>query len=116
MAKAAPLPWEIAWLLSAIPSVIGLMSIPKNNIAQMYAYSFGTIVVGVGPLVYGACIMVHNIFLKISLRRAPATEQWQRAPMKMAVIAFIIQFHGISLYFANKLLSAWNSKGEKKTS
>ena len=95
---------------------MGLWSLPKNSLHHLNAYAFGTVLTGVGPLAYGAYAMLHDIFLNISLQRAPVTEQWQRAPMKMAVVAFMIQFHGISLYFANKLRGAWKSKGEKKTS
>ena len=116
MAKAEPQPWEVAWLLSIIPAVIGLASLPKNNVKQMYVCAAGILIMGVGPLVYGACAMIQEIFFNISRGMAPATQAWQNAPMKMAATAFVIQFHGISLYYANKLISAWSSKGEKKTS
>ena len=116
LAKAEPQPWEVAWLLSVIPAVVGLASLPKNNIKQMYVCACGILVMGVGPLVYGACVMIQDIFFNIRQGRAPATQAWQNAPMKMAATAFVIQFHGISLYYVNKLISAWSSKGEKKTS
>ena len=116
MVKARPQPWELAWLLSIIPTVVGLASLPKNNTKLLYVYGFGTLFIGVGPLVYGACVTVQDIFFNVSQGRAPATEEWQNAPMKMAASAFVIQFHGISLYYANKLIGAWSSKGEKKTS
>ena len=114
--KDQPKPWQLAWLVSTLPTIVGLLSLPKNNTKQLYLYAFGTLVIGVGPLVYGACIMIQEIFFNIRQGRAPATQEWQSAPMKMAVSAFLIQFHGISLYYANKLISAWSSKGEKKTS
>ena len=114
--KAQPEPWEMVWLISIVPTIVGLVSIPKNNIKQLYVYAFGTLFIGVGPLVFGACVMIQDLYFNISHGRAPATQQWQNAPMKMAASAFVIQFHGISLYYANKLISAWSSKGEKKTS
>ena len=114
--KARPELWELVWLISFIPSVVGLASLPKNNIKQLYVCAFGTLFIGVGPLVFGACVMLQNLYFNISHDRAPATQQWQNAPMKMAASAFVIQFHGISLYYANKLIGAWSSKGEKKTS
>lgn len=116
LAKADPQTWELIWLLSVIPAVVGLASLPKNNIKQMYVCACGILVIGVGPLVFGACAMLQEIFFNISRGRAPATQAWQNAPMKMAAVAFVIQFHGITLYYGNKLISAWNSKGEKKTS
>ena len=82
----------------------------------MYICVFGILLIGVGPLVFGACAMLQDIFFNIRQGRAPASQAWQNAPMKMAAVAFVIQFHGISLYYGNKLISAWNSKGEKKTS
>ena len=82
----------------------------------MYASACGILLMGVGPPTYGTCAMVQDIFFNIHQGRAPATEAWQNAPIKMAAVAFVIQFHGISLYYANKLVSAWSSKGEKKTS
>lgn len=114
--KARPEPWEIVWLISIVPTIIGLLSLPKNNIRQLYLCAFGTLFIGVGPLVFGACTMIQTLYFNISQGRAPATRQWQNAPMKMAASAFVIQFHGISLYYANKLIGAWSSKGEKKTS
>lgn len=114
--KAHPEPWEMVWLVSIVPTIVGLISLPKNNIKQLYVYAFGTLFIGVVPLVFGACVMVQNLYFNISHGRAPATQQWQNAPMKMAASAFVIQFHGISLYYANKLIGAWSSKGEKKTS
>lgn len=116
LAKAKPHPWETAWLLSIIPVIVGLASLPKNNIRQMNVCAGGILLMGVGPLVYGACTMIQDIYFNISRGRAPATQAWQNAPMKMAAVAFVIQFHGISLYYANKLNSAWSFKGEKKTS
>ena len=106
----------MVWLISIVPTIIGLLSLPKNNIRQLYVYAFGTLFIGVGPLVFGACAVIQNLYFNISHGRAPATRQWQNAPMKMAASAFVIQFHGISLYYANKLIGAWSSKGEKKTS
>ena len=116
LAKAKPHPWEMGWLLSVIPVIVGLASLPKNNIKQMNVCACGILLMGVGPLVYGACTMIQDIYFNISRGRAPATQAWQNAPMKMAAVAFVIQFHGISLYYANKLNGAWSSKGEKKTS
>ena len=106
----------MVWLISSVPTVVGLVSLPKNNIKQLYVCAFGTLFIGVGPLAFGACVMFQNLYLNISHARAPATQQWKNAPMKMAASAFVIQFHGISLYYANKLIGAWSSKGEKKTS
>lgn len=108
--------WQVVWLLSALPTIVGFLSLPKNNTKQLYVYAFGTLLIGVGPLVFGACVIVQEIFYNVSQGRAPATQEWQNAPMKMALSAFLIQFHGISLYYANKLITAWSSKGEKKTS
>ncbi|XP_058956547.1 protein jagunal homolog 1-like [Pocillopora verrucosa] len=116
MVKDQPKLWQAAWLLSALPTVVGLLSLPKNNTKQLYIYAFATLFIGVGPLAFGACVMVQEIFYNVSQGRAPATQEHQMAPMKMALSAFLIQFHGISLYYANKLITAWSSKGEKKNS
>lgn len=116
MVKDQPKLWQAAWLLSALPTIVGLLSLPKNNTKQLYIYAFATLFIGVGPLAFGACVMVQEIFYNVSQGRAPATQEHQMAPMKMALSAFLIQFHGISLYYANKLITAWSSKGEKKNS
>lgn len=116
MVKDQPKLWQAAWLLSALPTIVGLLSLPKNNTKQLYIYAFATLFIGVGPLAFGACVMVQEIFYNVSQGRAPATREHQMAPMKMALSAFLIQFHGISLYYANKLITAWSSKGEKKNS
>lgn len=116
MVKDQPKLWQAAWLLSALPTIVGLLSLPKNNTKQLYIYAFATLFIGVGPLAFGACVMVQEIFYNVSQGRAPATQEHQMAPMKMALSAFLIQFHGISLYYANKLITAWSSKGGKKNS
>ncbi|XP_068755377.1 protein jagunal homolog 1-A-like [Montipora capricornis] len=116
LVKTKPQPWELAWLLSLVPAVVGLASITKNNVKQIYVCAGGILLVGVGPLVFGACLMIQEIVFSAKREKASPTEAWQSAPMKMAAVAFLIQFHGISLYYMNKLTSAWNAKGEKKTS
>lgn len=106
----------MAWLLSIIAAVVGLASIPKNNAKQLYTYAVGILLLGVGPLAFGACVMMQEVYSNVSKGRAPNTLAWQRLPMKIAAVAFLIQFHGISLYYTNKLMSAWSARGEKKTS
>lgn len=114
--KAEPQPWEMAWLLSIIAAVIGLASIQKNNVKQLNICAVGILLLGVAPLAFGACVLLQEIYSNFSQGRAPNTLAWQRVPMKMAAVAFLIQFHGISLYYTNKLMSAWSARGEKKTS
>ena len=111
-----PAPWEMAWLLSALPAIIGLTSLPKNNVTEAYMYAFGTIIAGIGPLAFGASNLAYEALTNINQGRVPATQHWRQLPMKMALVGFVIQVHGISIYFANKLIGAWCAKGEKKTS
>ena len=71
---------------------------------------------GIGPLSYGAAGMAQEVVMNMSKRRMPATGHWQNLPMKMALVAFVIQLHGIGIYFANKLIGVWGSRGDKKAS
>jgi len=45
----------------------------------------------------------------------PATKDYRALPIKMAVIAFVIQLHAITVYYSSKLISVWGAKGEKSS-
>lgn len=79
----------------------------------MYVFAFGNLITGIGPLMYGASFILTEVLENYSKGIIPATQDWRVLPMKMAVVAFIIQLHCISIFYANKLITAWGSKGDK---
>ncbi|KAK3747922.1 hypothetical protein QZH41_008371 [Actinostola sp. cb2023] len=108
-----PEPWIMAWCVSIIPAFIGLSALPKNKKIPIYLFAFGTIVTGIGPLMYGSSFIILEVVSNLSKGIVPATDNWRAMPFKMAVVAFVIQLHALSIYYANKLITAWSSKGEK---
>ncbi|KXJ14046.1 protein jagunal homolog 1 [Exaiptasia diaphana] len=111
--QLTPEPWIMAWCISFIPALIGLQSLPKNRSNLLYMFAFGIIVTGVGPLMYGSTFVILEVLQNMSEGIVPATQDWRILPIKMAVVAFIIQLHAITVYYSSKLISAWRAKGEK---
>ncbi|XP_020896174.2 protein jagunal homolog, partial [Exaiptasia diaphana] len=111
--ELTPEPWIMAWCISFIPALIGLQSLPKNRSNLLYMFAFGIIVTGVGPLMYGSTFVILEVLQNMSEGIVPATQDWRVLPIKMAVVAFIIQLHAITVYYSSKLIGAWGSKGEK---
>jgi hypothetical protein len=103
----------MTWCISAFPALFGLAAIPKNKRTLMYIFAVGNIFTGIGPLMYGASFIVMEVLKSYSRGIIPATEDWRVLPIKMAVVAFVIQLHAITIFYANKLIAAWGAKGEK---
>ncbi|EDO32175.1 predicted protein [Nematostella vectensis] len=113
--KIAPDPWILLWLISVFPAIAGLSGLPKNQTKMMHVYSIGTMVTGIAPLMYGATFGIMQVMENFKRGHAPGTDDWRVLPMKMAMVAFVIQAHAVSIYYSNKLISAWNTKGEKSS-
>ena len=107
--------WEMVWLCSIIPTVFGLSSLPKNKHKQMYVYVIGSIGFGFVPLLYGASKYVMTILVNIQQEKSYNLDI-RGPPIKLGVIAMVVQMQVTGLYFAVKLINAWKSKGEKRSS
>lgn len=108
-----PDPFIMAWCVSVIPAMIGLQALPKNRSTLLYLFVVGIIITGVGPLIYGSSFIVMEVVSNMSEGIVPATKNWRVMPIKMAVVAFVIQLHAITVYYSSKLINAWGSKGGK---
>lgn len=113
-----PIWWEYAWLLSILVTFLGLTAIRKNKIKTMQQFMYGICIFGYGTIIYGALYHFSDAWTYISTGETDEIELWFGLPYAMLWYVFIIaacQVHFFTLYFAWSLLSAWRSRGTKKT-
>lgn len=113
LAVPKPLLWEYIWMLSIIPSFSGLASLSKNRLLLLQIFFYGTIILGILPVLGGMVFLggealeyaksrhTRNLFLGM-----PVVIMWY-----MFFVA-ALQIHGWSLYLAYHLQASWN-KGSK---
>ena len=110
MVQYQPQDWHIAWLCTFIPVMFGQNSLPKNKHNQMYVYVIGSLLLGFGPMIYGA-----TKYLKTVMLESGGTLDLRGISIRLAVIGLIVQMQITALYYAIRLIGAWKSKGEKKS-
>lgn len=107
--------WEKFWLLSVIPSVLGLISLPKNNVTYMTLYGVGTMLFGVGGACWGASKLYPDIMKYIQTGKM--TEQIfgvHASTLRFLILTVAMVVYAFGIFYANVLLSAWKSKGQKR--
>ncbi|CAH1798210.1 unnamed protein product [Owenia fusiformis] len=109
--------WEMIWCLSTLASIFGWMGLPKNKSIMLQQYAIGTILFGLCPVLYAAYDLSDDFINYINTKNVmlfflgyPAVLLWY------GFIAIMIQIHAFGLYFAVKLMQAWNSMAKKKKS
>jgi hypothetical protein len=114
MVQYQPQDWHIAWLCTIIPVMFGRNSLPKNKHNQMYVYVIGSLLLGFGPMIYGATKYLKTVMLYMQ-QESGGTLDLRGLSIKLAVIGLIVQMQITALYYAIRLIGAWKSKGEKKS-
>lgn len=107
--------WHIAWLCSAVPVLLGMSSLPKNKLGQMYAFVIGYIILGFGSLIYGGT-KYSKTFVEHVYQKSPQMLDVRGFSLNLAILGLVLQMQIMALYYAIRLIGAWQSKGEKKTS
>jgi len=107
--------WEYTWLMSGLASLFGLVALRKNRVFLAQQYMIGTIIFGIGPVVYGIITTFGELLTY--------WETWETKnlflgfPLVILWNMFLIialQVHGFGLWFASNLLGAWKARGETK--
>ncbi|KAM6413912.1 protein jagunal homolog 1 [Rhynochetos jubatus] len=112
---AAPYRWQYPYLLSILPSLLGLLSFPRNNVSYLALSMISAGLFSVAPLIYGAMEMF------------PAAQQLYRhgkayrfifgfsaVAVLYPLAAAAAQVHGWQLYYSKRLLDAWFASTQDK--
>lgn len=110
-----PLIWQYIWLLSLVPSIVGLMALPRNTLSLLKFYYYGTVGLGLGTCL---CTMLMN-----------AADLWDFSNTKETTNTFgefpvivlwfmylfvVIQIHAFGIYFSRVLIQMWSKEASKK--
>ncbi|KAM4652825.1 protein jagunal homolog 1 isoform 1-T2 [Discoglossus pictus] len=112
---AMPYQWEYPYLLSIIPSLLGLFSFPRNNISYLVLSMISTGLFSIAPLIYG------------SMEMFPMAQQMYRhgkvyrfifgfsaVSVMYLVMVVAVQVHGWQIYYSKKLLDSWFTSTQEK--
>ncbi|XP_006260365.1 protein jagunal homolog 1 [Alligator mississippiensis] len=105
---AVPYRWQYPYLLSILPSLLGLLAFPRNNISYLVLSMISAGLFSVAPLIYG------------SMEMFPVAQQLYRhgkayrfifgfsaVSVMYLVVLVAAQVHGWQLYYSKKLLDSW---------
>ncbi|XP_003464132.1 protein jagunal homolog 1 [Cavia porcellus] len=112
---AMPYQWEYPYLLSIVPSLLGLLSFPRNNISYLVLSMISMGLFSIAPLIYG------------SMEMFPAAQQLYRhgkayrfffgfsaVSVMYLVLVLAVQVHAWQLYYSKKLLDSWFTSTQEK--
>ncbi|XP_061053208.1 protein jagunal homolog 1 isoform X12 [Eubalaena glacialis] len=112
---AMPYQWEYPYLLSIVPSLLGLLSFPRNNISYLVLSMISMGLFSIAPLIYG------------SMEMFPAAQQLYRhgkayrflfgfsaVSVMYLVLVLVVQVHAWQLYYSKKLLDSWFTSTQEK--
>lgn len=112
---AMPYQWEYPYLLSIVPSLLGLLSFPRNNISYLVLSMISMGLFSIAPLIYG------------SMEMFPAAQQLYRhgkayrflfgfsaVSVMYLVLILAVQVHAWQLYYSKKLLDSWFTSTQEK--
>ncbi|CAH1230304.1 JAGN1 [Branchiostoma lanceolatum] len=101
--------WEKIWILSAIPALFGIQSLPRNKVNHMNGFFYGVIVLGLLPLCWGVVDLVAELrTATLFMFGYPAVYIYYTGIAVGAVL------HVLGLYYSRKLVEAWTAKGQKR--
>ncbi|XP_009881137.1 PREDICTED: uncharacterized protein LOC104284491, partial [Charadrius vociferus] len=109
---AMPYQWEYPYLLSILPSLLGLLSFPRNNISYLVLSMISTGLFSVAPLIYGAMEMFP--MAQQLYRHGKAYRfifGFSAVSVMYLVVVVAAQVHGWQLYYSKKLLVSWFTNG-----
>ncbi|KAK2529443.1 hypothetical protein Q9233_006954 [Columba guinea] len=112
---AMPYQWEYPYLLSILPSLLGLLSFPRNNISYLVLSMISTGLFSVAPLIYGAMEMFP--MAQQLYRHGKAYRfifGFSAVSVMYLVVVVAAQVHGWQLYYSKKLLDSWFTSTQEK--
>ena len=106
--------WEFVWFVSFIPAIFGLIAIRKNTVLLMQQYLIGSIVFGLGPVVYAMYDLSDDFMAYMSTKEVGLTFQgWPVIVLWAMFLVIALQLHCFGIHFAYQLLKAWRISREK---
>ncbi|CAN7989173.1 unnamed protein product [Ixodes hexagonus] len=106
-----PLFWEWVWLSSIVLVVPGLTAVRRNRPASMKLYAGGTFFLGLCPVLFAAVYFFREMYTYVQHgHTAKGIQLWQGYPVAVLWYVFLtvaFQAHLFSLYFAVRLVLAW---------
>ncbi|XP_064473022.1 protein jagunal-like [Ornithodoros turicata] len=106
-----PLLWEWLWLSSIAFALPGLTAIRRNRLNSLRVYSAGTFLLALCPAVGAAIYFFREMYTYVRMGHSAGNIQlWQGYPVAVLWYAFLLlalQAHVFSLYFAVRLMMAW---------
>ncbi|TRZ21918.1 hypothetical protein HGM15179_005207 [Zosterops borbonicus] len=112
---AMPYQWEYPYLLSILPSLLGLLSFPRNNISYLVLSMISTGLFSMAPLIYGAMEMFP--MAQQLYRHGKAYRfifGFSAVSVMYLVVVVAAQVHGWQLYYSKKLLDSWFTSTQEK--
>ncbi|XP_068763764.1 tubulin monoglycylase TTLL3 isoform X2 [Struthio camelus] len=112
---AMPYQWEYPYLLSILPSLLGLLSFPRNNISYLVLSMISTGLFSVAPLIYGTMEMFP--MAQQLYRHGKAYRfifGFSAVSVMYLVVVVAAQVHGWQLYYSKKLLDSWFTSTQEK--
>ena len=106
--------WEFVWLVSFVPAIFGLLAIRRNTVFLMQQYLIGSIVFGLGPVVYAMYYLFDDFMAYLNTKEVGLTFQGFPVIVLWAMFLTIaLQLHFFGIYFCYQLLKAWRISREK---
>ncbi|XP_030064413.1 protein jagunal homolog 1 [Microcaecilia unicolor] len=112
---AMPYQWQYPYMLSIIPSIVGLFSFPRNNISYLVISMISAGLLSIAPLIYG------------SMEMFPMAQQLYRhgkayrfifgfsaVSVMYLVMVVAVQVHAWQIYYSKKLLDSWFTSTQEK--
>lgn len=107
--------WEHVWLCSIISTIFGLIALRRNKTFLMQQYLIGTVVFGVGSVLYALYDMSDDVMKYLNTKES--TKLFLGYPIVILWSMFLViclQVHMFGVYFAWNLLKAWTAATSKK--
>lgn len=108
---ALPYQWEYPYLLSLLPSLIGALAMPKNNISYLVISMISAGLFSVAPLIFGAMEMFP---LAQQLYRHGKAYRFifgfSAVSVMYLIMVIAIQVHAWQIYYSKKLLDAAHAR------
>uniref|UniRef100_A0A8C5K8U6 Protein jagunal homolog 1 n=1 Tax=Jaculus jaculus TaxID=51337 RepID=A0A8C5K8U6_JACJA len=111
---AMPYQWEYPYLLSIVPSLLGLLSFPRNNISYLVLSRISMGLFSIAPLIYGSTRMSAAQQLCRRGKTYRFLFGFSAVSVMYLVLVLAVQVHAWQLYYSKKLLDSWFTSTQEK--
>jgi Jagunal, ER re-organisation during oogenesis len=115
LAIPKPLAWEYVWVLSIIPSTLGLSALSRNRLHFLNVLYYGIPVFGILPIIGAGIYMFPEIVEYWATRKTKETLMgYPLVWMWYIFFALALQLHLFQVYFSHQLRKAWDKSAKSK--